>query len=376
MLVLSFSPIASDARVLKQVRHLSRDFHVVTCGYGPAPDGVAAHLRVPDVAQNQLDGRLITARAYRAAYGTQAGVRWVRRHLPAGTADVILADDLDAVPLALALRPRAGVHADLHEYFPRLHEEDEAWMRRISPYQEWLCRRFLPRCAAVTTVSRRIAQEYAEQFGVEVGVVTNAAPYADLSPGPVGSPLRLVHSGACLRNRDLHVMLEAVVAAAGEGADVRLDLYLTPNDPGYLQELRAAADASGGVVTVHDPVPYAELPATLNGYDVGVHVLPPVSFNNANALPNKVFDYVQARLGLLVGPSPEMARLVHDHGLGEVAAGFDARSVADAVRTLEPDAVGGFKAASHAAARELSDAEQSRRWVESVRGIAGRGRHA
>ena len=372
VLVLSFSPIASDARVLKQVRHLSDGFDVVTCGYGPAPEGVTAHLQVPDELRNELDGRLITARAYRAAYLAQAGVRWVSRNLPAGAADVVVANDLDAVPLALRLRPRAGVHADLHEYFPRLHEEHEAWMRRISPYQEWLCRRFLPPCAAVTTVSHRIAEEYAEQFGVEVGVVTNAAPWADLAPGPVGSPLRLVHSGACLRNRDLHVMVEAVVRAAGDGADVTLDLYLTPNDPGYLQELRAAAVASEGVVTVHDPVPYADLVATLNGYDVGVHVLPPSSFNNANALPNKIFDYVQARLGLLVGPSPEMAMLVHRHDLGVVATAFDARAVADAVGRLDAPSVIAFKAAAHAAAHELSDAEQSRRWVESVRRVSGR----
>ncbi|GAA1179078.1 hypothetical protein GCM10009584_21000 [Ornithinimicrobium humiphilum] len=375
VLVLSFSPIASDARVLKQVRHLGAEFDVVTCGYGPPPPGVTAHVRVPDEARNELDGRLITLHAYRAAYEKLAGVRWVRQHVAAGAADVVVANDLDTVPLALALRPRRGVHADLHEYFPRLHEEHEAWMRRISPYQSWLCRSSLPRCAAVTTVSRRIAQEYTEQFGVDVGVVTNASPWTDLSPTPVGDPIRLVHSGACLRNRDLHVLVDAVAAAAsGEHpAPVTLDLYLTPNDPGYLEELRSRAAATGGIVTVHDPVPYAELLTTLNAHDVGVHVLPPVSFNNANALPNKVFDYVQARLGLLVGPSPEMAMLVHRHSLGVVATAFDGGAVADAVRRLDADSVAAFKQASHAAARELSDTEQSRAWVESVRRISQEG---
>ncbi|SOC51298.1 glycosyltransferase [Ornithinimicrobium cerasi] len=371
VLVLSFSPVADDARVLKQVRHLAEEFDVVTCGYGPPPPGVTAHVRVPDELQNRLDGRLITLHAYRAAYLAQAGVRWVRGALAPGTADVVLANDLDAVPLALALRPRAGVHADLHEYFPRLHEEHEAWMRRISPYQAWLCGRYLPRCAAVTTVSHRIAEEYAEQFGVRLGVVTNASPWADLAPGPVDRRIRLVHSGACLRNRDLHVLVDAVGLAASEGADVTLDLYLTANDPGYLDELRERAGLTGAVVSVLPPVPYADLVTTLNRYDVGVHVLPPSSFNNANALPNKVFDYVQARLGLLVGPSPEMARLVHHHGVGVVADGFDARAVATAVGSLDVDRVRRFKSAAHAAALELSDAEQSRRWVDSVRGIAG-----
>jgi len=369
VLVLSFSPIARDARVLKQVRHLAAEFDIVTCGYGPAPEGVSAHVQVPDEAQNALDGRPITLRAYRAAYLAQAGVRWVLGHVARGSADVVVANDLDAVPLALRLAPRAGVHADLHEFFPLLHEEDAAWMRRISPYQDWLARTFLPRCASVTTVSERIAQEYAARYGVEVGVVTNASPYAARSPRPVGSPLRLVHSGACLRNRQLHVMTEAVETAAAGGAPVTLDLYLTSNDPGYLAELRERALAGGGAVRVHDAVPYAELGEVLAGHDVGMHVLPPTSFNNTNALPNKVFDYVQARLGLLVGPSPEMARLVREHGLGVVADGFDAGSVAAAVAGLDARAVEGFKDASDRAARELSDARQSTRWVEAVRAV-------
>ena len=95
MLVLSFSPVASDARVLKQVRHLSAELDVVTCGYGPAPEGVTAHVRIPDEVRNDLDGRLITLHAYRAAYFAQAGVRWVRGQVAAGTADVIVANDAE-----------------------------------------------------------------------------------------------------------------------------------------------------------------------------------------------------------------------------------------------------------------------------------------
>ncbi|ANS77941.1 capsular polysacchardie synthesis protein [Serinicoccus hydrothermalis] len=370
VLVLSFSPIARDARVLKQVRHLSREFDVVTCGYGPAPDGVVGHVEVPADRQNALDGRLITLRSYRAAYTAQAGVRWALRHLPRGAADVVLANDLDAVPLALWLAPRAGVHADLHEFFPLLHEEDEAWMRRISPYQEWLCRTFLPRCASVTTVSGRIAAEYTARCGVEVGVVTNASPYAALTPTPVHAPVRLVHSGACLRNRHLPVMTEAVVAAAAAGSPVTLDLYLTSNDPGHLEELRRAARESGGVVRVHDAVPYADLIGVLNAHDVGIHVLPPLSFNNTHALPNKVFDYVQARLGLLVGPSPEMARLVREHGVGVVADGFDVAAVTAAVAQVQADRVAGWKQAAARAARELSDERQSPAWVRAVQAVA------
>lgn len=370
VLVLAFSPITGDARVLKQVRHLvAAGADVVTCGYGPAPEGVTAHVRVPDDVSNKLDGRLITARTYRGAYWAQAATRWVRQYVRPGSADVIIANDTDTLPLALSLRPRAGVHADLHEYWPRWREEHPEWLARIGPYQEWICRRFLPQAAAVTTVSERIAQEYAEQFGVEVGVVTNASPYADLVSQPVGDPLRVVHTGACLRSRAIHVMAEGVLAAAREGAGVTLDLYLTPNDPGYLAELRAVADGSDGAVRVHDPVPYTDLFATLNRHDVGLFVLPPVNFNYANALPNKIYDFVQARLGVIVGPSPDMADLVRGHRLGLVADGFESDDVRRGVLAATDSDVAAWKQAAHAAAPVLSDTEQSRRWVESVRSI-------
>jgi hypothetical protein len=368
LLVLSFSRIDADARVLKQVRRLKEHFDLVTCGYGDAPDPDVPHLRVPDDAVNRLDGRLITLRAYRAAYATQSAVRWVLAHVPRGSADLVLANDLDAVPVALWLRPRLGVHADLHEFFPLLHEHDQAWMRRIAPYQDWLCRTYLPRAGAVTTVSQGLAREYSRRYGIEVGVVRNATPYADLTPTPAGPEgLRLVHSGACLRHRRLHLMIEAVGLL---GSGVPFDLYLTPNDPAYLAELRELAAGVPGV-TVRDPVPYAELVPTLNRYQVGVFLLPPTTFSYTWALPNKVFDFVQARLATVVGPSPEMAELVRSRHLGVVAEDFTPQALADALAGLDPSAVAGYQASAHAQALELSDAAESAKWLDALGGIAG-----
>ncbi|MGO3482613.1 MAG: glycosyltransferase family 1 protein, partial [Cellulosimicrobium funkei] len=70
LLILSFSPIASDARVLKQVHAFQDDYQVTTCGYGPAPGGVE-HLRIPDdVRADDTKFRLLAARLYRAAYSS------------------------------------------------------------------------------------------------------------------------------------------------------------------------------------------------------------------------------------------------------------------------------------------------------------------
>jgi hypothetical protein len=92
----------------------------------------------------------------------------------------------------------------------------------------------------------------------------------------------------------------------------------------------------------------------LNRFDVGAFCMPPININAEYALPNKFFDFVQARLAHAVGPSPEMARLVREHHLGVVAADFDAASFTEALRSLDPETVQAGKQASHDHARELS----------------------
>lgn len=369
LLILSFSPIVADARVLKQVELFSDRYDVTTCGFGPAPDGVVDHVEVPDgLSATDVDGRLITARWYSRAFWSTSAVAWARRALRGRTFDVVLADDVEAVPVALGLSPRCGVHADLHEYAPAQHDENPAWKRRIAPYKSWLCRRYVTRAASVTTVAEGIAAEYRRVFGIEAGVVTNAAPFHDLQPGPVPTPeegpLRLVHSGVAQRKRRLDLLVDAVHATP---SDVTLDLFLVPNDPAHLDELheRVAADPRGRV-RIHEPVPYADLITTLNGYDVGLAVFPFVNFNIRWSLPNKLFDYVQARLGIVVGPSPEMAGRVERWGVGVVSPDFSVESLAAVLTALDRDTVRDLKAAAHARARELSAEIEVVGWGRAV----------
>lgn len=363
LLILSFSPIAGDARVLKQVRLFRDRYAVTTCGHGPAPEGVVEHIRIPDgLSATALNGRLITLRWYRRAFWSLPAVRWVRHALAGRRFDAVLANDLEAVPPALRVADRGRVHADLHEYAPRLHEEHAAWNRRIRPFYEWLARRYATRAASWSTVGDGLAREYEREFGFAPRVVTNAAPYAELAAGPVGDPIRLVHSGAGLGNRNLMTMVEGVELAE---RDVTFDLYLTPNDPAYLDRIRQHA-AGSARVRLHDPVPYDRLIATLNDYDVGVFVLPPVNFNYRWALPNKLFDYIQARLGIIVGPSEEMARYVREHDLGIVADDFSADALARAIDGLDLEAVRMMKSAANAAAPIVSAEQEVHGWEDAI----------
>ncbi|MFK4729865.1 glycosyltransferase family 1 protein [Agromyces mediolanus] len=371
LLIVSFSTIVADARVLKQLRRLSPDYEVHTVGYGPKPDGVAGHIRVPDeFAIWQYDRLAVVLRRYERAYWSNRAVAFAVEALRGSRWDAVLANDVDAVGLALSLDARAGVHADLHEYAPRQKEDVARWRRFVAPFVSWMCRRFVTRAASVTTVGQGIAEEYAAKYGIAAQVVTNAAPYSPLAPGDVHRPIRLVHSGAALRDRNITAILDAVESTS---AAVELALYLTPNDPGFLSELRSRAERSERI-TLHDPVPYDELSGRLNAYDVGIHILPPVNFNNRWALPNKFFDYVQARLGVIIGPSPEMARVLGEHGFGAVTAGFSAADLTEALDRLEPATVAEWKRAADASARTLSSEAQVEVWAEAIAALLERGR--
>jgi hypothetical protein len=81
----------------------------------------------------------------------------------------------------------------------------------------------------------------------------------------------------------------------------------------------------------------------INAYDVGIYLLPPVNFNSEHTLPNKFFDFIQARLAIAVGPSPEMSRIVKEFDIGVVANDFTASSLAAKLKPLTDSDIRRFK---------------------------------
>ena len=369
LLIVSFSTIVSDARLLKQIAAFRDDYDIVSLGYGAPPEGVVEHIEIPsEFAIWRYPRVKVVLRRYRSAYLGNAAIAAAMEALAGRSFDVAIANDVDAVGVALATRPRGGVHADLHEYSPRQHEEMLRFRLFVKPFIEWMCRVYVAKAKSWTTVSNGLAREYDCKFGFHPQLVTNAAPYVEAVPTLAHDPLRIVHSGAALRNRHIDSLIDAV----SHTRSATLDLYLTPNDPAYLVELRAAAGATGGRVTVHDPVPYSELASTLRQYDLGVHILPPINFNNRWALPNKIFDYVQARLGVIVGPSPEMAEYVRSYGLGVVTEDFSPAALTRAIDELTAEQVDVAKRSADEHAGELSSESQVAVWKAAVDALAAK----
>lgn len=366
LLILSFSDISQDARVRKQVDLFAKQYEVTTCGFGEAARSDIEHISldasVPKIFK-YLEALALRAHLYALPYRWHPRSRAARRALRGRSFDAVLANDFDTVGAARAVTDPSRIHADLHEYFPGLHDQNPDWVKLRKPFMEWVLRNIVADVGSVSTVSETIASRYEKEFGFAAAVVRNAAPLAQLQPTQVGEPIRLVHSGVAQANRRIEVMMEA---AAKSRANLTLDLYLTGVGSDYHGSLVTLAHQLGHRVTVHPPVQQRELVGVLNQYDVGVFILPETNTNYRLALPNKFFDYVQARLALVISPTVDMERLLHRYDLGVVTEGVGVDEVVAAFDELNPEAVHGWKQNSDVAAPENSAEAQNPVWRASI----------
>lgn len=355
ILIISFSIIHNDPRVMRQVKLLESSCQLTVAGYGRKPAAAIGFVEIVRPTSS-LGNKLVWASklllgAYESYYWNLPQVVHALKRLSGEKFDLILANDVSALPLALVMAGDTPVLLDAHEYSPREFDDKWLWKLLFGRYNHSLCRRYLAQTAGMITVCQGITDEYARQYGVHPKVVHNAPLDQKLAPSPVDNDrVRLIHHGAAIRSRHLEEMIEMM-----QHLDHRfsLDLMLMNSDQAYLAELRqrAAGDAR---IRFIPPVPMPDICQHLNTYDLGVYILPPVNFNHEHALPNKFFEFVQARLGVAIGPSPEMAILVRQYHCGIIADSFAPAALAAALSGLTRDSIEAFKQSSNIAARELS----------------------
>lgn len=352
LLVISFSDLATDPRVARQLDSLNVDYAITTCGFGAPVRPVARHIRV-DASPRPLALKLLAAarlllRAFEQAYWSHPLVTRAQQRLRGEKFDAVLANDAIALPLALEVAQGAPVIFDAHEYSPEELSDSWRWRLLFRRYTRFLCATYMPRARACMTVCDGIAEAYEREFGVKMAVVDNACPYFDLAPRATVGPIRMIHHGAAMPARRLEIMIETM-----RHVDERftLDFMLIP-DPGgaYLARLKALS-ADNPRIAFRDPVAPQRIVPTCAAYDIGLYLLEPVNFNHQHALPNKIFEFIQARLALAIGPSPEMARIVRRHDCGIVSPSFEPRAMAEALNRLTLAEVDRLKANSHRAAQ-------------------------
>jgi len=273
---------------------------------------------------------------YERRYFWKTDIRSVISKLKGRAFDLIICNDVESLPLCAHLKEMFGckLYLDCHEYTPRQWDGDPNFKKK-GIYWTHLLHRFARSIDLATTVCQSIANEYEEEFGFKCANLVYNAPFLEpeLTPGRVAEDqIRMVHHGGLNRNRSPETMLKLMAHLDDRFS---LDFFLIDNDPVYLCEFQEAAEKYPRV-KFHAPVPTRKISRRLNEYDLGLFMLDPTSFNYRNALPNKFFEFIQARLGIAIWPSHEMKRFVDIHDLGVVSVDFTVESMAKALNQLSP----------------------------------------
>ena len=276
---------------------------------------------------------------------------------------LILVEDLFFLPLVMKYKRGAKVVFDAREYYPRQRDDSAVFRTIEKPIRTYLCKKYLKSCDLFITVSYGLADEYLKEFGVAAHVIRSTPTAVKAVVGEkIPNQIRIVHHGVANKNRKLENMIQLV-----ELLDERftLDLYLQ-GDEAYISELKAKYGQRPRV-QIKKAVLFHEIIPMLRNYDIGLFYVEPTTFNLAHCLPNKLFEYIQARLLVAIGPSPDMKKIVREFDCGVVADRFDLESMAQVLNQLSIAQIKTYKRNSDNAARCLNWEEESKYFQTLIR---------
>lgn len=271
--------------------------------------------------------------------------RGLRRKVAEQKPDIVWANDTDTLLgcYLAARRCRAKLVMDAHELFPEVpeiqHKPLVKWVWRT--LERWL----MPKCDALLTVCNSIAEYYRLQLGVSMTVVRNISltPY----PSPIGeggsrqgyplpSPLG--------EGLGVRLLLYQGRVNLGRGVDWAIDALewlpecrlVVAGDGDLLEEMKAYAASKpwSGRISFTGRLMPEEMHALTPQADVGLVMLEDMGLNYHYALPNRIGDFVQAGVPMVVSDLPEMAAAVKRYRIGEVMREPGAQALADSIRKV------------------------------------------
>ncbi len=359
--------------MIREIDALKNDYNIIAVGSTAPKDksvkyidssvlGYSFLYRGARKVYRTLLGKIIPVRSFKVQTALE---KILKEHLP----DIVIVHDPLLIPYLFAAKTaRFKTVYNAHEYHPLELDEDKEWLNSWGAYFYNIYKEYLHRIDLVINVCQSIADKCFEEFGKESIVIPNAAVYqAGLQPSVhvPGSPVRIIHHGVAIKERGLELMIEALQQL---GSNYQLDFMLVAGDKNYFEELKSFVEKVPNVKLIK-PVSFSEIVPLINQYDIGLYNLPPVSFNNKVALPNKFFEFIQARLCLVISPSIEMKRIVEKYNVGVVGRDFTANAIADVLKNLSPAQISQHKQNAHAVAEQLSMEQFQKYLLENIEKI-------
>ncbi len=384
-LVISYSSIESDPRVRRQITWLNEAGWVVdVLGLGPDT--------IPSVRESFVIGapKVWALRPIRLALAhlifsnRSLYQRLVLDRVPKelltrvhnGSYGLIVFNETEFVPWAAQIKASAGgsathLHLDLHEYRPPTRRRNTLGGKLTSPHYRWI-RSFIGNSAFVSrsVVCSPIGELYAREFDIApLSVIQNAPTLVLQDPSPIDpAEIRLLYHGLAGYDRGFSEMLAAMQMLPEHFS---MTFMLMPDEAVHAQlRNEIALHPAKDRIHIVAPAPMPEIAQYINKYDLEVIFFRPRSKNLEFALPNKFFESIQGRLGLIVNEGRTMAPIVRELGNGLVVKGFEGSDLAAALTPLTAVEVADMKSASAQAAHHLNATAEGKVFLQSVSGTS------
>jgi glycosyltransferase involved in cell wall biosynthesis len=214
----------------------------------------------------------------------------------------------------------------------------------------WLEKLLVPHVNAAYTVCESIAEVYRVLYKVDFKVVRNIplcseSIYTSLElVKPNGLPKIILYQGALNLGRGIEAAIRAMQFIDGTELWLAGDGDLTAQLRQLVEELKIESK-----IKFLGRLPINELAGITRQADLGISLEEDLGLNYRFALPNKLFDYIQAGVPVLVSDLPEMKRIVEHYQIGAIVETHQRKDLAEKIKSV------------------LFDAEKNSFWKENLK---------
>ena len=237
--------------------------------------------------------------------------------------DVWHCNDIEAFVLGLlakVLNPKLQLVYDCHEFESERNAKSSVEKRLVG----WIERRFIRFAKQVFVVSPSILNAYQERYkshGLPAIALLRNVPHANPSVMVSEKQLRksldlapeafvALYQGAFIYNRGIEQLLAMANDMKEDGIQLVFMGY------GKLEPVIREAANRLDWVHLHPAVSYEDVPRYSVDADVGLVSVKPTCLSYLYCLPNKLFEYIQAGLPIMVNDLPDCQSLLSEYGIG------------------------------------------------------------
>jgi len=374
-LVLSYSNTATDPRVMRQIGWLKQAGSKVTSiGFGAfsiSDNQKHIQLNKPPLFL-RLFSYLVSRGKIRFAilirFSNPEVVKLIKEY---HKFDLIIFNDLEFAPLAkyVSKDSKTHLHLDLHEYFL-----DQglgfAWKILFSKYTLWLLKTAQKTIwNTISTVADSIAEMYTETFSSPViKVISSASKFENLEMTQLSDgKVRLIHHGVADTHRGINELIKSM-----KFVHPRFELHLMLI--GNTKKIKSLVTSENlhHRIFFHKPVDTSNIAKYINRFDIEVIFFPPRTKNLLHSLPNKYFEAIQGRLGIIHGPSLNMVALSSKFEFAAVVPSWQYEDLVQTINTLENESIEAMKNSSNSASRFYCAENESSKFLSlfSIKAIS------